>query len=89
MKPVSRRLLNLERRLRGGGDPIVVFTYGGIAPVIPEDIGDRDVLVWRTVIVEPPVRDAAGNILEPARDWDDDDPRYREMGTARLSKETN
>jgi hypothetical protein len=34
------------------------------------------VLVIRRVIIDPPVRDALGNITRPAQAWDDDDPRY-------------
>lgn len=89
MRVAIKRLVNLERQARGGDEPIVVFTYGGIPPVIPENPEQRDVLIWRTVIVEPPVRDKNDNIIAPAREWSDDDPRYQELYAARNSRKAS
>ena len=84
MRTVGKRLSVLEQR-SSDAHPFVVRTFGGIPPVVPDDIADREVLILQTVIVEPPVRDAGGKIVAPARQWDDDDPRYREI-YARMSR---
>jgi len=65
------------------------WKYGDIPPVIPDDIGDRPVVIVRWAIVEPPVRDSADNIIAPAREWDGDDPRYQELHAAKLDTQNS
>ena len=82
MNLINKRITKLEES-QPDSLPYAVRVFGkNTAPVIPDDIGDREVMVMRTVIVDPPVRDAAGNILEPSREVDDDDPIYDDLRAA-------
>jgi hypothetical protein len=75
MKAIDKRVAALEGKTMDKM-PYVAFAWGGLAPVIPPGVNEGNVLVVRRIIWEPPVRDAQDNIIEPARPWADDDPRY-------------
>jgi len=86
MSQVNRRILKLENA-NYGGHPYMVMVFGrNTAPVIPDDIGDREVRVMRIVFTADPVRDAAGNILNPHQDIDDDDPCYESVRAAMIAR---
>lgn len=84
MKAIDKRIAALEAASEDN-TPYVAWQYGSVPPDIPNDIGDRPVMIVRWAIVEPPVRDADDMIIEPAQAWHEDDPRYREIHNARAS----
>lgn len=80
MKTIDKRIAVLEGKT-ADALPYVVLAWGGHEPKIPPGINERDVMIMRRIIWKPPVRDAQDNIIEPARPWADDDPRYLEFAS--------
>ena len=81
MRQISKRIAKLEQSTGADCTPYFVFVgpngdeIGPKLPV-PDNIGDREMVVVRIVPLTAPARDADGNILKSARELDDDDPDY-------------
>jgi len=77
MSQIKNRISKLEKSTNGNA-PYVVTVYGPTEEaVIPDDIGDRKLMVIRVTYWKPPPRDANGNYVGgPPIVLGDDDPIY-------------